>query len=115
MSVSTPLLLAQNLTMNASVNLVVSRFGAQAFTGTQSYVLTPQYRALDGALSVSLSLGLTRAPGTTSFLTTLFSQLRLSPVDAISLSLRRTGFKSGQLMSGDYQEYVASLTLAHRF
>lgn len=115
MSVSTPLLLAQNLTMNASVNLVVSRFGAQAFTGTQSYVLTPQYRALDGALSVSLSLGLTRAPGTTSFLTTLFSQLRLSPVDAISLSLRRTGFTSEQLMSGDYQEYVASLTLAHRF
>jgi hypothetical protein len=114
-SVTSPLVVAQNLTMNASVNLVISRFGAQAFTGTQSYILTPQYRAHDGALSVSLSLGLTRAPGTTSLLATLLSQLRLSPVDVVSLSLRRTGFTSGQVMAGDYQEYVASLTLSHRF
>lgn len=114
-SLTSPLVFAQDLTINTSVNLVISRFGTQAFTGTQSYILTPQYRAYSGALSLSFSLGLTRAPGTTSLLAMILSQLRLSPADVVSLSLRRTGFSSGEVMPGDYQEYVASLTLSHRF
>ncbi len=62
---------------------------------------------------MSFPMGLSLAGGTTSLLTGLTSSYRSTTANTITLIIRRTGLRSDIVTSGNYQEYIASLTVSH--
>jgi hypothetical protein len=113
-NVSAMMTATERLTIGAGVGIVNSRFGTQNATTTQSYTITPQFHALENRLISSLSVGISKAEGSTSIQTSLTSSYRLTSLNTITLAIRRTGLSTDAGSTGNYQEYTASLTISQR-
>lgn len=113
-NISAMMTATENFTIGAGIGVVNSRFGTQFATTTQSYTITPQYHALENRLISSLSLGISKAAGSTSIQTSLTSSYRLTSLNTITLAIRRTGLSTDAGSTGNYQEYTVSVTVAQR-
>ncbi|MBX2991254.1 MAG: hypothetical protein KF749_08800 [Bacteroidetes bacterium] len=101
-------------TIVPAVGITSSRVGLTPRTTIQTYSVTPQYRALENALAISLTIGLTSSTSVSSLLVNTTASYRVSPSNTITLVLRRMGFSSEEPVTGNYNEYVASLTVSQK-
>ena len=84
-------------------------------TTTTTYALAAQYRALENKLVTSLSFGASAVESSKSYQSSLTSSYQFTTADVVSLSVRATNFRGASGPGGTYDEYVASLTVTHRF
>jgi len=84
-------------------------------TTTTTYALAAQYRALENKLVTSLSFGASAVEIARSYQSSLTSSYQFTTADVVSLSVRATNFRGASGPGGTYDEYVASLTVTHRF
>jgi hypothetical protein len=98
--------------MVPSVCLVASRAGIQSWQTVETFSITPRYRAVNGRLMTSLTLGLSRMGSASSLQLNLNANFRLTPSNTITLSIRSTGFSSQDPSNRAYTEQTASLTMS---
>jgi hypothetical protein len=105
---------AEDLSLVPSVSVAASRVGGQPWTRIETFTVSAQHRALENALSTSLTLGLSTSQSTSSLQTNLSAMYRIAQSNSLTLSIRRTGFQGNPGVSTDYSEYTASLTMSQR-
>jgi hypothetical protein len=111
---ASPMVLGENLTIVPSTSLVFSRFGSQPASTIQTYSITPQFRTMENRLIASISLIVSMSGSISSLQTNLNASYRLTPFNTMVLAIRRTGFRGNTPTAGDYNEYIASLTISQR-
>ncbi len=100
-----------NLSLIPSVSLIDSKIGGTGWTSTQTYSVAAQYRALENRLTTALSVGTSLYMGSNSIEAVFSSNYSITMADALTLSLTETRYHG----SSAFNEYTASVTLAHRF
>lgn len=104
-----------NLNSTLSFGLVNSQPNDSVSTLTQTYQLGMQHRMLDKKLSNNISLSTFVRENAVSLRTRLSSSFKLSDKDRISLSLSFKNFFDQSDSGNDFDEFIGSLRISHRF
>ena len=106
--------MGRNVWLIPMISLVTSRQGSQKWGTLETYSLTPQWRTLNNRLFVSSGIGFTKSSSSTSLLTDIAANYRISTKISLTASLRRIGFQGDGQQGADYGEYVAIIKLTQR-
>jgi hypothetical protein len=110
-NLSLVLAIAPNLIVTPTASVVRSQFGGAERTTTQTYTVASQYRAFESKLVTSLSISASIMGNKNSLQSILSSSYQITNADIATVSIRITNYRG----TGKYDEYVANLTVSHRF
>jgi hypothetical protein len=110
-NMSLVLAIAPNLIVTPSASIIRSQFGDAEETTTQTYTVASQYRAFESKLVTSLSISASIVGNNYSLQSMLSSSYQITNADIATVSIRATNYRG----TGKFDEYVANLTVSHRF
>jgi hypothetical protein len=105
---------AASFTIIPSMMLIKNRVGNGGWGTTSNYQLNIQYITLAQKLTANLGLGPSFSGNTKSFKFSTAILYKITPMDYIQTDFRYSHFK-GIAASSNFDEYVGSLSLSHRF
>lgn len=105
----------ENLNSTVSFGLVNSQPNDSVSTTTQTYGLGARHQMLENKLSNNLSFSTSLREEEVSMRTRLTSSFRLSDKDQISLSLSVRNFFDQNDSENDFNEFIGSIRITHRF
>ncbi|MDX1671038.1 MAG: hypothetical protein R3211_01755 [Balneolaceae bacterium] len=106
---------SENLRGNARLGLVSNQVSDTLTTNVQTYGVGLNHSALDNRMTNSLSVTASARSGDLNFRTRLSSNYKLTDKDVISLNLSMTNFTTDTAGRSDFNEFVGSLRITHRF
>lgn len=105
----------ENLNVSATVGLVSSQPSDTISILTQNYSLRAQHQLFENDLTNSLSFTTSVQEKAVSLRTRLSSTYRLTDKNSVSLSLSLRNFSSRTGTGDDFNEFIGSLRISHRF